>query len=38
MKFCNEGTDYSDCWGGWYVDACGKPYDFNSIMHYSLKS
>ena len=34
----SPGTDYSNCWGGWYSDACGKDYDFHSIMHYGLTS
>merc|ERR1719431_447429 len=39
------GTDYSNCYSGWQVEACGVPgdaghqgYDYYSIMHYRLNS
>ena len=43
LKICSSsgkppGTDYSDCWSGQLVDTCGLPYDYYSIMHYSLGS
>ena len=28
------GTDFSDCYSGNRVDACEKPYDYQSIMHF----
>merc|ERR1712038_1290619 len=33
-----DGADYSTCYSGWKVDACGMAYDYNSIMHYGLTS
>ena len=33
---CFSGTDYGGCYSGWKVDACGKGYDFESVMHYDL--
>ena len=33
-----DGTDYSTCYSGWTVDACGFGYDYTSVMHYRLNS
>jgi len=32
---CKDDTlDYDNCFSGYYVSACGLPYDYSSIMHY----
>ena len=33
-----DGTDYSNCYSGWFTDVCNLPYDYTSIMHYGLTS
>ena len=33
-----DGTDYSNCYSGWFTDYCNLGYDYTSIMHYSLTS
>merc|ERR1719348_1701453 len=33
-----DGTDYSNCYSGWFTDACNLGYDYTSIMHYGLTS
>ena len=34
----NVWADYSGCYSGLTVTAYGYPYDFQSVMHYSLSS